>query len=265
MCQTCGCSTGHRHHHHHDHAHGPAHDHGHGHSHHRPHHDHGTEDRAIAINRSLLAQNDRLAERNRGMFAAHGIVALNLVSSPGSGKTAILERTLAAKCGLRMAVIVGDLATENDANRLRRHGAPALQIQTGTVCHLDAHMIHHALDELPLRELDIVFIENVGNLVCPAAFDLGEDARVVVTSVTEGEDKPQKYPSIFQGVTAILLNKIDLAEACGFDRDTALEILREAAPGADVLEISARTGVGFDLWLSQLRAMVERKKSARRT
>lgn len=259
MCQTCGCSTGHKHSHdhgHHDHGHAHGHAHGHGHA-------HPTEARAIEINSALLAQNDRLAERNRGIFEAHGILVLNIVSSPGSGKTALLEKTLSASdSGLRMAVIVGDLATENDANRLRRHGALAIQIQTGTVCHLDAHMIHHAIEQLPLHDLDLIFIENVGNLVCPAAFDLGEDARIVVTSVTEGEDKPQKYPSIFQDAAFVLLNKIDLSAACAFDRETAMHHIREAAPGAEIIEISARTGDGMPVWHGHLRRLVDRKKSA---
>lgn len=261
MCQTCGCSTGHKHSHAHGHTHdhGQAHDHDHGHLDHHHHHD--DEHRAIEVNRTLLAQNDRLAERNRGMFLAHGIATLNLVSSPGSGKTAILERTLKLLSKeLRLAVIVGDLATENDANRLRKHGAPAIQIQTGDVCHLDAHMIHHAIDELPLDHLDLVVIENVGNLVCPSAFDLGEDERVVVTSVTEGEDKPQKYPSIFQNASVVLLNKTDLAAAVEFNRDLALKNIHEAAPGAKILEISAKTGAGFDAWLDYLRAAVAKKK-----
>lgn len=215
------------------------------------------------MNQALLAQNDKLAERNRGLFMARGIAVFNLVSSPGSGKTALLERTLQDLAGkLKMAVVVGDLATENDANRLRRHGAPAVQISTGTVCHLDAHMVAHAIEELTLTGLDVLFIENVGNLVCPSSFDLGEDERVVVTSVTEGEDKPLKYPTIFQDAAVVLLNKSDLAQAVGFDRPTALKNLREAAPGSTLLETSARTGDGMGPWYAHIEELVRRKKAA---
>ena len=262
MCQTCGCSTGHKGHGHgHHHDHGEDHDHTHGHGHH--HHEHDTEHRAIEVNTALLGQNDKLAERNRGIFLARGIAVLNLVSSPGSGKTMLLEKTLQLfGKEMKLAVIVGDLATENDAMRLRRHGSPAIQIQTGTVCHLDAHMIHHAIEDLKLSELDILFIENVGNLVCPSAFDLGEDARIVLTSVTEGEDKPLKYPSIFQDAELVLLNKTDLSAAVEFDREAALRNIREAAPGAKILEISAKTGDGLSGWFEYLRQLSRRKKSA---
>ncbi len=210
-----------------------------------------------------MSKNDLLAARNRGFFQGRGIATLNLVSSPGSGKTALLERTLQDLAGeLRLATIVGDLATDNDARRLRRTGAPSVQIMTGTVCHLDAHMIQHAVEDLDTKGLQILFIENVGNLVCPAGFDLGEDLRVVVTSVTEGEDKPLKYPSIFQNAHVVLLNKIDLAEAVGFDRATALTHLRSAAPGAQILEVSARTGTGMNAWYELLRGLVKKKALA---
>ena len=196
-----------------------------------------------------MAKNDRLAERNRGYFLGRGMAVLNLVSSPGSGKTALLERTLQDLAReVKMGTIVGDLATDNDAQRLRRSGAPSVQITTGTVCHLDAHIVQHALEDLNAPDLQVLFIENVGNLVCPANFDLGEDLRVVVTSVTEGEDKPLKYPSIFQNANLVLLNKVDLAEAVGFDRATALANVQAAAPGARILEVSARTGVGMAAW-----------------
>jgi hydrogenase nickel incorporation protein HypB len=157
---------------------------------------------------------------------------------------------------------VGDLATENDAARIRRHGAPAVQITTGTVCHLDAHMVHHAVEELDTRAMDILFIENVGNLVCPASFDLGEDARVVITSVTEGEDKPLKYPSIFQNAARVLVNKIDLAAAADYDRAAGRAAIERAAPGAEVLEVSAKTGQGMDAWYGWLRELRARKKPA---
>ncbi len=264
MCDHCGCSTPskphtHAHTHAHDHAHG--HDHGHGHHHH--HHDHDEERRTIELHQSLMAKNDRLAEQNRGYFKGRGTLALNIVSSPGSGKTAILEATLRdLKNEFKMATIVGDLATDNDAARLRASGAPSIQITTGTVCHLDAHMIQHALEDLGRAPLDLLFIENVGNLVCPAGFDLGEDLRVVVTSVTEGEDKPQKYPSIFQNADVVLVNKIDIAEAVGFDRARAMEFIRNAAPGAIILEVSARSGAGLTAWYDLLRARLKAETGA---
>ena len=253
MCDHCGCSTPRPgHHHHHGHKHGP--------DDHHHHHHHDDENKVIALHQNLMAKNDLLAERNRGYFQGRGVAVLNLVSSPGSGKTALLERTLQDLGGeLKMATIVGDLATDNDAQRLRKSGAPSVQITTGTVCHLDAHMVQHALEDLEAPGLRVLFIENVGNLVCPAGFDLGEDLRVVVTSVTEGEDKPLKYPSIFQHADIVLLNKIDLAEAVGFDRKTALAHLQSAAPGARILEISARTGAGMDAWYKEIRALSAKK------
>ncbi|HMP73379.1 MAG TPA: hydrogenase nickel incorporation protein HypB [Kiritimatiellia bacterium] len=248
MCATCGCSqpTGPHHHHH-----GHHHDHDHG-----PHHLHPdpSGSRVVNLAQSLLAQNDRFAEQNRGILKAHHILAANLMSSPGSGKTALLERTLADLMPeLRIAVIVGDLATENDAARLRKTGAPAHQIMTGTACHLDAHAVQHAFDHLDLPSLHILFIENVGNLVCPASFDLGERLKVVVMSVTEGEDKPLKYPSMFQRADIVLINKIDLAHAAGYHEPTALANLKSAAPQAQIIPCSAKTGQGMDQWYNALR------------
>ncbi len=265
MCDHCGCSTPKTGSHHHDHlpahAHGPGPGHAHGPGAH-PHPD--DEHRVIALHQNLMAKNDRLAERNRGYFLGRGMAVLNLVSSPGSGKTTVLERTLRDLGGeLKMATIVGDLATDHDARRLRASGAPSVQITTGTVCHLDAHMIQHALEDLSAPDVQVLFIENVGNLVCPANFDLGEDLRVVVTSVTEGEDKPLKYPSIFQSANLILLNKIDLSAVVGFDRKTALDNLQAAAPGARILEISARTGAGLDAWYDVLRGLAKKKAGRR--
>ena len=245
MCENCGCSGSPAHGHGHAHAHGHSHAHAHGHPHDGP--------RTVDVRRAVLSENDRLAERNRGFFAARGMLVVNVVSSPGSGKTALLERTLAdLKAHAPVAVIVGDLATDNDAQRLRRSGAPAVQITTGTACHLDAHMVQHALEELGPAPVEILFIENVGNLVCPASFDLGEDLRVVVTSVTEGEDKPLKYPVIFQKADVVLVSKIDLAAAVDFQRDAALASIREAAPGAAVFEVSSRTGAGLQAWYDWL-------------
>lgn len=258
MCDHCGCSApaGSK-------AHTHSHDHAHGHGHHHHHdHEHGQDEehRTIALHQSLMAKNDRYAEQNRGFFKGRGTLALNLVSSPGSGKTAILEATLRdLKNEFQMATIVGDLATDNDAKRLRANGAPSVQITTGTVCHLDAHMVQHAMEDLGRAVIDLLFIENVGNLVCPSNFDLGEDLRVVVTSVTEGEDKPQKYPSIFQNADVVMLNKIDLAEAVGFDRAHALATIREASPNAQIFEVSARTGAGLSAWYELLRARLRAK------
>ena len=251
MCENCGCSTLTT-----EHAHDDAgHEHGHA-------HDHGPEParRSVDMGQSVLAQNDRLAEQNRGIFLAHGLAVVNLLSAPGSGKTSILERT-AADLGsrVRMGVIVGDLQTDNDARRIRRHGIRAVQIATGTACHLDAHMVRHALEELDLHKLDLLFIENVGNLVCPASFDLGEGARVVVSSVTEGEDKPLKYPVIFLDAAVVLVNKTDLAAAAGFDRETALANIRHAAPRAQVLEVSAKTGAGMPAWYAYLEGLLPRR------
>lgn len=220
------------------------------------HHDHEHEDarRTIEVRKPVLEQNDRLAERNRGFFKGRGIFAINLLSSPGSGKTALIERTL-EDCGseLGIGVIVGDLQTENDARRIRGKGAPAVQIMTGEACHLDAHMVEHALEKLDLKAVRTLFIENVGNLVCPASFDLGEAARAVLLSVTEGEDKPQKYPVIFHDADVVLITKMDLAAAVGFDREAALKHIRGAAPHAEILEVSARTGAGMDGWYAYLR------------
>lgn len=213
------------------------------------------------MEQSLLAVNDRFAERNRGMFQALQVASVNLMSSPGSGKTALLEHTLSGLQGaLRTAVIVGDLATENDADRLRAAGGTAHQIMTGAACHLDAHAVQHALDHVPLRELDLLLIENVGNLVCPASFDLGQDKQVVVLSTTEGEDKPLKYPVIFQGADVVLLNKIDLAEAVDFDRETALANIKQVAPTATIFVVSAKTGDGMEAWLAYLTHLVHHKQ-----
>ena len=240
MCESCGCGETnphlHGHGHGHDHAHG--HDHGHGH--------------VIPVRSSALALNQRLADQNRGWFRAKGWTVYNLLSSPGSGKTALLERTLAAVPG--SAALVGDLQTERYADRLRASGAPAVQITTGETCHLDAHMVAHALDKLPADGIRRLFIENVGNLVCPASFDLGEKVRVVLLSVTEGEDKPLKYPVIFREADLVLVTKTDLAAAVGFDRDAALANIRQVAPRAAILDVSAKTGAGLDAWYRWIEA-----------
>lgn len=216
--------------------------------------------KAVDVRIPLLEKNDILAERNRGFFLGRGLVALNLVSSPGAGKTTLLERTL-DEFGreTRCAVLVGDLETENDGRRLRRPHAPVAQITTGTTCHLDASMIARGVESIDLEGVKLLFIENVGNLVCPASFDLGEQVRVVLLSTTEGEDKPLKYPPIFKSAHVVLLTKIDVAAALGFDCDLAVSNIRKIAPQARVIQLSARTGEGFTEWLELLRSLVIRK------
>ena len=247
MCDSCGCGHPHDHSHEHDHAlpHGHGHPHPHAHA-----HGHGAPTRTLTVEKPALALNQRHADENRGWFRAKGLKVFNLLSSPGSGKTLLLERTL--RDTPRAAAIVGDLQTENDAIRLRTSGAQAVQITTGATCHLDAHMVAHALDQLDTSDLRYLFIENVGNLVCPASYDLGEDKRVVLLSVTEGEDKPLKYPVIFLLADLVLITKCDLAAAVGFDREKALANIRQTAPKAQILEVSARTGEGLPAWQAWL-------------
>jgi hydrogenase nickel incorporation protein HypB len=232
MCTTCGCVP-------HDHDH---------------HHDKGSGSGSrIAVETDILAKNDRLAAANRRLFADKGIFVLNLVSSPGSGKTTILERTLRDLGGtIRSAVIEGDQQTDNDARRIAATGVPVRQINTGAGCHLDAHMVGHAMEELPLDAVDLLFIENVGNLVCPAAFDLGEAHKVVVLSVTEGEDKPLKYPQMFHAARVMLLNKIDLLPHLDFDVEKCLAMARRISPGIRIFQLSARTGEGMKEWYQWL-------------
>jgi len=209
--------------------------------------------RIVEVRKNILKKNDLAAAGLRDRFREAGLLVVSLVSSPGAGKTAFLERTLTElrpRC--RVAALVGDLATECDADRLRRSGAPVRQITTGTVCHLDAEMVGRALDGWALDDLDFLFIENVGNLVCPASYDLGEHLRVVLVSVTEGEDKPLKYPSIFNTADLAIVTKIDLASAVGFDRDALLGSIDSVRPGLPVLEVSARSGEGFQGWMSVL-------------
>jgi hydrogenase nickel incorporation protein HypB len=211
--------------------------------------------RIVEVRRDLLRKNDLLARELRDRFRAGGVFVASLVSSPGAGKTALLERTLAALGReVRVAALVGDLATDNDAQRLRRAGVPVRQIVTGTVCHLDAEMVDRALADWTVADLDMLFIENVGNLVCPASYDLGEDLRAVLMSVTEGEDKPLKYPTIFNSADLAVITKIDLADAAGFDRDLAQRNIEAVRPGLPVVETSARTDQGIDRWLDILRS-----------
>ncbi|MGD0434243.1 MAG: hydrogenase nickel incorporation protein HypB [Acetobacteraceae bacterium] len=210
-----------------------------------------------AVLRHLLEDNDHMAGHNREHFAEHGVLVVNLMSAPGSGKTSLLEATIDSLKGeFRIGVIEGDLETENDALRIRSHGVPAVQITTGSACHLDAHMVHEAVHELDLDDLDILFIENVGNLVCPAAFDLGQHRNVVLLSVTEGDDKPVKYPVMFRAADLVLISKSDLAPYIDdFDRGRAEHALRRIACAAPVFTLSARRCTALDPWLDWLRAM----------
>ena len=213
--------------------------------------------RIVELRRGILKKNDELAAGLRNRFTASGVIVLNLVSSPGTGKTAFLERTLRElrARGANAAALVGDLETDNDARRLAASGAPVRQINTHGICHLDAEMITKNLDawqDIALAGLNYLFIENVGNLVCPSSYDLGERIRVALLSVTEGEDKPLKYPGLFNSADAAVITKIDIAGPCGFDRDLALRNINEIRPGIRVFETSAKTGAGMEEWLTFL-------------
>lgn len=279
MCTTCGCGEGetkieghalhehehthadgttHSHPHDHAHAHGHGGDHDHAHPHpfhehhaYRPHpaeHDHG---RTVRLEMDILAKNNAYAAQNRERLASRGVLALNLVSSPGSGKTTLLVKTIEALRGkVPVAVIEGDQQTSVDAERIRATGAPAVQINTGKGCHLDAHMVGHALEQLLLEPGGVLMIENVGNLVCPAAFDLGEAGKVVILSVTEGEDKPLKYPDMFRAARLLLINKIDLLPHVDFDIEKAIGHARRVNPLIEVMRVSAKTGEGMAAWLA---------------
>ena len=248
----------------HDHDHEHSHDHDHDHSHDRsPDHENAAavhakmHGKTIALEQQILAKNQLLAERNRGWLAGREILALNLVSSPGSGKTTLLERTIRdVGAELTISVIEGDQATVNDAERIRAAGARAIQINTGAGCHLEADMLGRALDELKPPPQSVVMIENVGNLVCPALFDLGERAKVVILSVTEGEDKPIKYPHMFKAAELMLLNKIDLLPHLRFDVARCVAYAHEVNPNIRVLQVSAQTGEGMDAWYGWLKAQV---------
>ncbi|HEY3838675.1 MAG TPA: hydrogenase nickel incorporation protein HypB [Bryobacteraceae bacterium] len=213
--------------------------------------------RLVEVRQNVLKHNDLVARGLRERFHQAGVRVVSLVSSPGSGKTAFLEKTLTMlQPRYRVAALVGDLATENDAARLRRSQARVEQIITGTVCHLDATMVEHALDGWDLHALDFLFLENVGNLVCPASYDLGEELRLVLISVTEGEDKPLKYPTIFNGADIAIITKTDLAAAVEFDEASAVANIRTVRPGMQVLMVSAKSGAGMDDWLRYLSAML---------
>jgi len=267
MCETCGCGLtdariegdqSHRHadgtvhSHPHDHAHSHEHDHTHPHEHsHGPHHAHEMPpQRLVAIEQDILAKNDALAATNRQRLAALGVFAVNLVSSPGSGKTTLLVKTIEALRGrCEVGVIEGDQETSLDADRIRATGARAVQVNTGKGCHLDADMVGRALERLAPRAGSVLMIENVGNLVCPAAFDLGESHKVVVLSVTEGEDKPLKYPEMFRRSSLMLLNKCDLLPYVEFDVARCVEYARRVNPAIAVVECSATRGQGMREWL----------------
>lgn len=244
MCATCGCGINENtHSHFHTHDHSPDH-----------RHNHAGEGRRVAIEQDILAKNAEFAAGNRQAFADSGVFALNLVSSPGTGKTALLARTVQAlREEFPVAVIGGDQQTARDAERIQAAGAPAVQINTGKGCHLDAHGVGHALEALPLPEGGVLFIENVGNLVCPADFDLGEAYKVVVLSVTEGEDKPLKYANMFAAARLMLLNKMDLLPYVDFDVEQCLDYARRVNPDLHILQLSAQTGDGLEAWLDWVR------------
>ena len=270
MCDTCGCGSGsnpvkisrpgepepvHRHDHPHDHNHPHDHHHPHSHGHHNDH-DHPQDpsrQRLIRVEEDILGKNNLLASRNRGYFEAKAVVALNLMSSPGSGKTTLLERTILALEGKKpVAVIEGDQQTLNDAERIHRTGAPVVQVNTGNGCHLDADMIRQALDQLELKQESLLFIENVGNLVCPSLFELGEKNRIVIISVTEGEDKPLKYPTMFEHAHTCIINKIDLLPYVDFDTELVKKHALKVNPHLHTMELSAKTGEGMEQWIAWL-------------
>jgi hydrogenase nickel incorporation protein HypB len=229
--------------------------------------EHSPDGRAtIEVLAGLLHENDHQAAHNREHLDRHGVLAVNLMSSPGSGKTCLLEATIDALGGeMRIGVIEGDLETENDARRIRAKGVPAVQVTTGQACHLDAHMVHEALHNLDLDSIDLLFIENVGNLVCPASFDLGHHANVTLLSVTEGDDKPSKYPVMFRAADLVLLSKCDLLHVLDdFDTGTARENLRHLANPAPVFELSARQPPSLDEWAGWLRGMLAGHREGRK-
>jgi hydrogenase nickel incorporation protein HypB len=216
----------------------------------------------VPLERKVLSENDRIAANLRAQFHEHGVLCLNLISSPGSGKTSLLERTLESLPRQdRVAVLTGDIQTENDADRLKRFGFPVKQITTGGTCHLDARMIERHLADWHLEDLDLLFIENVGNLVCPASYDLGEAAKIVVLSVTEGEDKPLKYPSIFFKSELLVLNKIDLLPYVPFNIDVAAENARKVHPGMEIVKVSCTGSNGLREWMNWL----EQRREAHKT
>lgn len=243
MCATCGCGPT-DHHHSHDHGHSQG-------------LEQNTGKKIITVEQDILQENNLLAQRNRGFFEGRNILSLNLVSSPGSGKTTLLERTLTDLKGqLEFAVIEGDQQTANDADRIHATGTKVTQINTGKGCHLDAHMVLHAVQGMKLKPDSVLFIENVGNLVCPAMFDLGESERVVVISVTEGDDKPLKYPDMFHSSSLCIINKIDLLPYVNFKVEKAKEYARKINPNLEIIEVSCTSGEGLEAWYDWLKSKV---------
>src|SRR4051812_38018377 len=258
MCATCGCGddgavitvAGQQHEHHHDHDHDHSDD---GHTH--------TE--TTSLEQKVLEKNDLLAERNRQWLAARGVLALNVTSSPGAGKTTLLERTIRElRDDLPVAVIEGDQETLLDAERIRAAGARAVQVNTGAGCHLDADMVRRAMQALDPEPASLLFIENVGNLVCPALFDLGEDSKVVVISVTEGADKPLKYPHMFAAAGLVIINKIDLLRYVDFDLEKCADYARSVNPGVNILPLSATTGEGVQAWYDWIASQADPSANA---
>lgn len=278
MCDTCGCGSnsvkitnpgdknshkhthshnGVEHEHEHDHSENHGHQHNHDHEHSNDHHHRShDQERRIDVETDILHQNNLLAERNRGFFEAKNILALNLMSSPGSGKTTLLEKTIEKiRASFSVAVIEGDQQTLNDAKRIEATGAPVVQINTGNGCHLDSDMINKAAKKLDLKNNSILFIENVGNLVCPSLFDLGEAKRIVIISVTEGEDKPIKYPTMFEGSDLCIINKTDLLPYVDFDVSNAKNYALQVNHHLEFIEVSAKTGDGMDKWIDWLKKL----------
>jgi len=280
MCVTCGCSSDENevkiirvdgktveHSHSHDHGNGPhihSHTHDHNHEHHHHDHDHYHDHshnpiKEIDLERDILHKNDLLAERNKGYFEAKNIFAINLVSSPGSGKTSLLERTIAdLKNDISFAVIEGDQQTTNDADRIAALEVPVIQINTGKGCHLDSEMISKGVKELSPKDGSLLMIENVGNLVCPSMFDLGENIRVVIISITEGEDKPIKYPDMFYSSQICVINKIDLLPYLKFDIEKLKDYARKVNPNLEFFEVSATSGEGLEIWYTFLKKSLKK-------
>jgi len=271
MCKDCGCGGDpnvHSHNgvvHSHAHTHGQEHAHPHAHPQEFPHehtHEHvapvTSETRTVEIQQKILSRNDEQAERNREWLKAHGVVAVNLISSPGTGKTYLLERTLEGLRGkVSCAVITGDQRTDNDARRLQGKGAEVRQIETINSCHLDAEQVGRLLPELADNGVKLLFIENVGNLVCPSAFDLGESFKIALLSTTEGEDKPVKYPTLFSTAPVAVLTKMDLVPHLDWDAAACRAALRQVRPGVFIFELSAKTGLGMQAWLDYLVKLTE--------
>lgn len=251
MCKDCGCSMGGSHHHSHDDHHN---------HHHHGHHDHPVlnEKKTIEVVEKILKDNDHEAAHNRAHLDEYGLLCINLMSSPGAGKTTLLEATIKAS-GLKIGVVEGDLETNMDANRVVNAGGVAYQISTGQTCHLDAFMVHNGLHHLPLNELDLVFIENVGNLVCPASYDVGAHLNAVLISVPEGSDKIAKYPVMFRAADVVIITKIGLLEHFDFDVEMVKKEARKLNPKVDIIEVDSRSNQGIDKWINYIKV----KKEAR--